>query len=131
MQGTASEKVKWMDKINFVTRSVEDLSKFGDIMPVGFGDDRMINHELAEPEGEGRRWNDHGPRWVNMEGNKDQLLSTLTWAVRILPEGKPLWGGPCLEVEFERIDVRQAGARETNGTLTTRRHGKKKSEKSQ
>ena len=34
-----------------VARQVEDPSKLGDIMPVGFGDEGMIDDELAEEEG--------------------------------------------------------------------------------
>ena len=61
--------------IRLVARSVEDPSKMGDIMPLGFGDDRMLDDELAE-EGDGRRWNDHGPEWVNKEGKKDGFVFT-------------------------------------------------------
>ena len=67
--------------------------------------------ELAE-EGEGRRWSDHGPQWVNTEGKKDGFVSTLTRMVSILPEGKPLWGGPCRKVEVEEVDVRPAGGKD-------------------
>ena len=51
----------------------------------------MVDDELTE-EGDGRRWDDHGPQWVGKEGKKDGSVSTLTRAVSILPEGKPLWG---------------------------------------
>ena len=71
-------------------------------MSVGFED------ELAE-EGEGRRWNDHGPQWV--DGKKDGFVSTLTRAVSILPEGKPRWRGRCQEVDIEEVDVRPTGGR--------------------
>ena len=57
-----------------MARCVEDPSKLGDIMLVEFGDTRVINDELAE-EGEGRRWSDHGPQWVNTEGKKDGFRS--------------------------------------------------------
>ena len=79
-----------------VARCMEDPSSLGDIMPVGFRDQGggVVDDELAEEEG-GRRWNDHGPRWVGIEGKKDGFMSTLTCAVSTLPEGKPLWGGPC------------------------------------
>ena len=75
-------------------------------MPVEFGDDRMRVDEFAE-EGKGRRWNDHGPEWVNKEGKKDGFVSTLTRMVSILPEGKPLWGGPCQRIEIEEVDARR------------------------
>ena len=80
VQRTSAEKVNQMagvegvgihmdnSQARFVARCVEDPSKLGDIMPVGFGDD--LDDELAE-EGEGRRWDDHGPPWVGREGKKD------------------------------------------------------------
>ena len=40
------------NQVRFVARQVEDPSKLGDILPVGFGED--VDDELAE-EGEGRR----------------------------------------------------------------------------
>ena len=43
-----------------------------------------MDDELAE-EGEGRRWNDHGPEWVGKEGKKDGFVSTLPRMVSILP----------------------------------------------
>ena len=104
VQGTASDKVNQMagvedvpthldnNQVRFVARQVEDPSNLGDIMPVGFGDERMLDDELAE-EGDDRRWDDHGPQWVAKEGKKDGFVSTLTRMVSILPEGKPLWGG--------------------------------------
>ena len=104
-----------------VARCVEDTSKFGDIMPVGFGDDGMIDDELAEESGR-RRWNDHGAQWVGKEGKKDGFVSTLT----ILPEGKPLWDGPCRKVDVEEVDVRPTGGK---GSENDRMHGKKKSGK--
>ena len=79
-------------------------------MPVGFGDERMLDDELAE-EGDGRRWDDHGPQWVAKEGKKDGFVSTLTRMVSILPEGKLLWGGSCQRVEVEEIDVRPCGVK--------------------
>ena len=47
----------------FMARCVEDPSSLGDILAMGFGDvgGGIVDDELAE-EGEGRRWNDHGPR---------------------------------------------------------------------
>ena len=78
MQGTANDKVNQMagvetyldnNEVRFVARQVEDPSKLGDIMPVGFGDERVLDCELAE-EGDGRRWDDHGPQWVNREGKR-------------------------------------------------------------
>ena len=57
---------------------MEDPSKLEDILPVGFGDEGgVVDDELAE-EGEGRRWNDHGPQWVGKEGKKNGFVSTLT-----------------------------------------------------
>ena len=79
MQGTSGEKVNQMagvedvptyldnNQVRFVARQVEDPSKLGDMLPVGFGDDAILDGELAE-EGEGRRWNDHGPQWVVKDG---------------------------------------------------------------
>ena len=116
VQGTASDKVNQMagmedvpthldnNQVRFVARQVEDPSKLGNIMPVGFGDERMLDDELAE-EGDGRRWDDHGPQWVNREGKKDGFVSTLTRMASILPEGKPLWGGSCRKVEVEEVDL--------------------------
>ena len=49
---------------------------------------------------------DHGPQWVGKEGKKDGFVSTLTRTVSILPEGKPLWGGPCQQVDIKEVDVR-------------------------
>ena len=96
--------------MRLVARSVEDPSKLGDIMPVGFGDNSMLDDELAE-EGGRRRWDYHGPQWVNKEGKKDGFVSTLTRAVSLLPEGKPLWGGPCQKVEIDEVDVRPTGGK--------------------
>ena len=122
VQETAADKVNWMARVEdvnthmdnkqarFVARCVEDPSKLGDIMPVGFGDDNMLDDELAEEE-DGRAWNDHGPQWVGKEGKKDRFVSTLTSAVSILPEGKPLWGGPCQRIEIKEVDVRPTGGR--------------------
>ena len=117
VQGTSAEKVNQMagvediltyldnTQVRFVAQQVEDPSKLGDMLPVGFGDDAMLDDELVE-EGEGRRWNDHGPQWVATEGKKDGFVSTLTCMVSILPEGKPLFGGPCQKVEIKEVDVR-------------------------
>ena len=114
VQGTSAERVNQMagvedvpahldnNQVRFVARQVEDPSKLGDMLPVGFGED--VDDELAE--GEGRRWNDHGAQWVAKEGKKDGFVSTLTRMVSILPEGKPLFGGPCRKVEVEEVDVR-------------------------
>ena len=41
-------------------------------MPVRFGE---VYNELGE-EGEGRRWNYHGPEWVSKEGKKHGFVST-------------------------------------------------------
>ena len=81
-------------------------------MPVGFGDDNMLDDEVAEEEG-GRAWNDHGPQWVGKEGKEDRFVSTLTRAVSILPERKPLWGGPCQRIEIEEVGVRPSGGKES------------------
>ena len=124
--GTAAEEVFQMsgvedartptsldnNQVRSVARCVEDSSKLDDIMPVGFGDTRMINDEMAET-GEGRRWDDHGPRWDKTEGRKDGFVSTLTRAVSILPEGKPLWGGTCPRIEIEEVDVRPTRGKES------------------
>ena len=91
------------NQVRFVARCVEDPFKLVDVMPVGFD-------ELAE-EVEGRRWDDHGPQWVNKEGKKDGFVSILTRMVNILPGGEPLWGAPCRKVEVEEVDVRPSGAR--------------------
>ena len=98
------------NQVRFVARAVEDPSKLGDMMPVGFGDDRMLDDELAE-EGDGRRWDNHGPKWVNKKGKNDGFISTLTYMVSILPEGKPLWGGPCQRVVIEEVDLRPCGVK--------------------
>ena len=123
VQGTASDQVNQMarvedvpthldNQVRFVARQVEDPSKLGDIMPVGFGDIRMLDDELAE-EGDGRRWNDHGPQLVNKEEKNDGFVSTLTCMVSILPEGKPLWGGTFQKIEIEEVDVRPGGGKES------------------
>ena len=91
-------------QVRFVARCMEDPSKMADIMPWGVGD------ELAE-EGEGRRWNDHGPEWVNKEGKEDRYVSTLTWTVSILLEGKPLWEGPCQKVNIDEVDLKPSRAK--------------------
>ena len=62
----------------------------------------MLDDEFAE-DGDGRKWDDHGPQWVNREGEKDGFVSTLTRMVSILPEGKPLWGGSCRKVKVEEV----------------------------
>ena len=122
VQGTAADKVNQMagvedvhthmdnNQVRFVARSVEGPSKLGDTMPVGFGDERMLDDELAE-EGGGRRWDDHGPQWVNKEGKKDGFMSTLMRAVSILPEEKPLWRGVCRKIKIKAVDVRPTGVR--------------------
>ena len=62
-----------------MARVVEDPTKLGDMLPVGFGGvgGGVVDDELAE-EGDGRRWDDHGPQWVAKEGKKDGFVSTLT-----------------------------------------------------
>ena len=133
--GTAAEKVNWMagvedvdihldnNQVRFVARQVENPTKLGDLLPVGFGDigGGVVDDELAE-EREGRKWNDHGPQWVAKEGKKDGFVSTLTWMVSILPEGKPLFGGPCQKVEIEEVEVRPVDDRAPG----TQGRGKKK-----
>ena len=42
---------------------------------------------------------------------KDDFVSTLTRAVSLLPEGKPLWGGPCQKVDIDEVDVRPTGGK--------------------
>ena len=54
VQGTAMEKVNWMARVEkvathldngqswFIVRYVEDPSKLGDIMPIGFGEAGVI-----------------------------------------------------------------------------------------
>ena len=71
------EKKGLSNQVRFVARHVEDPSKLGDIMPVGFGDERVLDDELAEEE-DGRRWDDHGPQWVNREGKRDGFVSILS-----------------------------------------------------
>ena len=95
------------NQVRLVARSVEDPSKLGDIMLVGFGDVEggVIDDELAE-EGEGRRWDDHGPQWVGKEGKKYGFVSTLTRMVSIILEGGSLWGESCRKVEVEEVDLR-------------------------
>ena len=100
------------NQVQFVARQVEDPSKVGDMLPVGFGDSTMLNDELAE-EREERRWNDYGPQWVAKEGKKDGFISTLTQMVSILPEGKPLWGGTCPKINVEEVDIWPGGGKES------------------
>ena len=46
-------------------------------------------------------------------GKKGDFVSTLTRMVSVLPEGKPLWGGPCRKVGFGEVDVRPSGGKES------------------
>ena len=69
---------------------VKDPIRLGDIMPVGFGDDRMIYDELMEEDG--RKWNDYGQQWVGKEGKKDGFVSTLTRMTSVLLEGSRFGG---------------------------------------
>ena len=85
ISGTAIDKVNRMagiedvwthmdnNQARAVARCIEDPSKLGDIMPRGFGDEGggVIDDELAAEDG--RQWNDHGPRWVKMEGKRDSF----------------------------------------------------------
>ena len=91
-----------------MAKCVEDPSRLGDIMPVGFEDEGggAIDDELVE-EGAGRRWNDHGPCWVGKEGKKDGFVSILT---RSYQRGS-LFGGPCRKVDMEEVDVRPTGGK--------------------
>ena len=89
VRGTAIDKINRMagvedacmfmdnSQARFIARCIEDPSKLRDIMLREFGDEGGggIDDELAEEE-EGRRWNDHGPRWVGMEGKRDGFAST-------------------------------------------------------
>ena len=83
-----------------VARSVEYPSKPDDMMPVGFEyiGRGVIDDKLAEGGG-GRRWDYQDPQCVVKEEKNDGFVSILTHMVRILPEGKPMWGGPCQKVE--------------------------------
>ena len=68
------------NQVRLVARSVEDPSKLGDMMPVGFGDaggGSLVEEEKVEGG------------MVNTEGKKDGFVSTLTRMVSILPERKP------------------------------------------
>lgn len=67
----------------------EHPPELADILPVGFGDEKVIDDEMTE-EGEGMRWNDHGLRWVRKQRKDDRFVFTLTRMVSNLPEGKPL-----------------------------------------
>ena len=51
-----------------------------------------MDDELAE-EGDGRRWDDHGPKWVAKEGKKDGFVSTLTRMVKHPARGETTLGG--------------------------------------
>ena len=90
------------NQLQSVARSVEYPSKPDDMMPVEFEyvGRGVIDNKLAEGGG-GRRWDYQGPQCVAKEGKKDRFVSILTRIVRILPEGKPMWGGPCQKVEGE------------------------------
>lgn len=57
----------------------------------------MIDDEMTE-EGEGRRWNDHSPRWAGRCGKKDDgFISTLARMASVL------WGGSCRVVDIEEV----------------------------
>ena len=53
----------------------------------------------------------------------------MTRAVSILPEGKPLWGGPCQKVDMEESDVRPTGGKGSEQDPADRRRGKRRSVK--
>ena len=81
----------------------------------------MLDDELAE-EGGGRWWDDHRAQWVDREGKKDGFVSTMTRDMKILPEGKPVWG--CKKIEIEEVDVRPTGGtREQRRSEESRRVG--------
>ena len=42
---------------------------------------------------------------------KDGFVSTLTRMLSILPEGKPLFGGPSQTIEITEVDVRPTGGK--------------------
>ena len=85
--------------------------KLGDMLPVRIGDvGGVVEDELAE-KGDDRMWDNHGPQWIMKEREKDGFVSTLTRIVSILPEGKPLWEGPCQKIVIEEVDVRPIGAK--------------------
>ena len=65
----------------------------------------------------------HGVEWVGKEGKKDGFVSTLTRMVSVLPEGKPLFRGPCRRVNIEEVDVRRVVTK----ILRTRKLGRGKS----
>lgn len=100
VQGTATDKMNRMagvedvrthmdnSQVQFMAWCVEDPSKMGDIMPAGFGDSSILD-----------------------ECKKDGFISTLTRAIGLLPEGRPLWGGPCLKVDIKEVDVKPSGAK--------------------
>ena len=98
MAGVEHARPHMNNQVRLVARSVEDLSKLGDIMPVGFGDNSMLDDELAE-EGEGTIM-DH-------DGSTQREKR-----IRILLEGKPLWGGTCQKIEIEEVGVRPTGGRD-------------------
>ena len=116
IQGTSIDKVNRMagtenmrtdldnSQVRFVAWCIEDLSKLGDILPLGFGEEGRREDELMEEDG--RAWTDHGPQWVGREGKKDGFTSTLSLMVSILPEGKPLYGGPCQRIDIKEVVVR-------------------------
>ena len=76
-------------------------------MPVGFGDADVMNDEWEVGEGgtiiAHSGWKKRARRFV----------STLTWMTSILPEGKPLWGGPCRKAEIEEVYVRPTGGKDS------------------
>lgn len=51
-----------LNNCQFVARCVEDPR---DIMPVGCGDENVIDGEVTEEDG--RIWDDHGLQWVRKE----------------------------------------------------------------
>ena len=67
VQCTSAEKINQIARVEsvdihmdnnqarFVARCEEDPYRLGDMMPVGFGEGRMMDDELGE-EGDGRRW---------------------------------------------------------------------------
>ena len=96
------------NQVQFIARCIEDPSKLGDILPVGFGEEERRDDELTEEDG---RVGQHGPHWVGREGKKDGFTSTLTRMASILPEGKPSYGGPCQRINIKEVVVRPCGGK--------------------
>ena len=61
---------------------VELASFVDDICTDIFAREGVVDGELAK-EGEGRRWNDHGPEWVGKEGKRTALCPPRTDGIRL------------------------------------------------